>query len=192
MRTRTVLTLAVTAALLAGCGDDSDSTPSGTSATSTTSTFAESPAQLPVDALPKRGAPSRDAGVTVTDVRIGAQPGFDRVVYELGGTGTPGWIVQYADRAVQDGSGKVIDIAGRSILEVEITGSAYPFDSGVTPYSGADPVVNPAVPAVTGVYRTLVFEGTTQSFIGLDADRPAFSVTALSAPTRLVIDIARP
>ncbi|WP_040709871.1 AMIN-like domain-containing (lipo)protein [Nocardia takedensis] len=199
MRNRIAMVLAVTAALVAGCdagqGGDADIAAVSTSASTTTSatgTFAEAPADVPTDAGPKRADASRGAGLTVTDIRIGAQPGFDRVVYDLGGTGTPGWIVQYTDAAVQDGSGRVLDVAGRSILEVQITGSAYPFDSGVTPYEGPDPATDPSAPAIAGVYRTLVFEGTTQSFVGIQADGPAFSVRALTDPTRLVIDIARP
>lgn len=114
------------------------------------------------------------------------------MVYELGGKGTPGWLVQYTDHAVQDGSGNPVEVAGRSILEVRILGSAYPFDSGVTPYSGPDPAVDASAPGIAGVYRTVVFEGTTQSFIGVQTDRPAFAVSPLSDPTRLVIDIATP
>ncbi|MEV0298774.1 hypothetical protein [Nocardia sp. NPDC050710] len=192
MRNTLVPIIAVTAALIAGCDDDADSSSNASSATSTTGTFVDAPAPAPGDAGPKRATPSSDAGVTVTDIRIGRQPGFARVVYDLGGAGSPGWIVQYTDRAVQDGSGKVVDVAGQSILEVRITGSAYPFDSGVTPYSGSDPATNPDVPGVAGVYRTLVFEGTTQSFIGVNLDRPNFSVSTLNNPTRLVIDIATP
>jgi hypothetical protein len=191
MRNRMVLMIAAAATVLAGCGD-SGTDSNSTAAPTTTSTFTEAPAGVPSDGLPKRGTPSNGAGVTVTGIRIGHQPGFDRVAYDLGGQGTPGWIVQYADRAVQDGSGKVLDVAGRSILEVQITGSAYPFDSGVTPYDGPDPATDPTAPGVAGVYRTAVFEGTTQSFIGVNADRPAFSVSTLSNPTRLVIDIAAP
>ncbi|WP_406232997.1 hypothetical protein [Nocardia sp. NBC_01009] len=192
MRTRMVLAAAATAALLAGCDDDGTAT-SGSPTTSAASTLADAtPRPTPEDAQPKRAKPSGDAGLTVTDIRIGHQPGFDRVVYDLGGVGVPGWIVQYADRAVQDGSGTIIDVAGRSILEVQITGSAYPFDSGATPYAGPDPATDPSAPAVAGVYRSNVFEGTTQSFIGVHADRPPFSVTTLTNPTRLVIDIATP
>ncbi|MFE7800527.1 hypothetical protein [Nocardia sp. NPDC057440] len=192
MRTRMVLAAAAAAALLAGCDDDGTAA-SGSPTTSAASTLADAtPQSTPPDAQPKRGNPSGDAGLTVTDIRIGHQPGFDRVVYELGGVGIPGWIVQYADRAVQDGSGKIIEVAGRSILEVQITGSAYPFDSGVTPYAGPDPATDPSAPTVAGVYQSGVFEGATQSFIGVDADRPPFSVTTLTSPTRLVIDIATP
>ncbi|MFI2284226.1 AMIN-like domain-containing (lipo)protein [Nocardia beijingensis] len=189
MRNRMVLMVAAATALLAGCGDG-ESAP-GLPAAPTTATPAEvAQAPAPGDAAPKEGKPSGDAALTVTDVRLGRQSGFDRVVYELGGVGTPGWIVRYTDRAVQDASGNPVDVAGRSILEVRILGSAYPFDSGVTPYEGPDPAVNPAVPGIAGVYRTTVFEGVTQSFIGVQSDRPAFTVTTLSNPTRLVVDIA--
>ncbi|MEU8896461.1 hypothetical protein [Nocardia sp. NPDC048505] len=186
MRNTMLVLIAVSATLLAGC----DNRGTETTSPDTTSTFIDAPAQVPGDALPKRQAPSGDAGLTVTGIRIGPQPGFDRVVYDLGGRGAPGWTVQYADRAVQDGSGKAVEVAGRSILEVQITGSAYPFDSGVEPYAGPDPATDPGAPGIAGVYGSAVYEGTTQSFIGVQADRPAFTVSTLSNPTRLVIDIA--
>jgi hypothetical protein len=190
MRTRMVLMVAAAAMVLVGCGDGGSSSNPTTTPTTTTGTLTDAPDNLPRDALPKRGTPSSAAGVTVTGLRIGHHPGFDRVVYEFGGAGTPGWLMQYTDQAIQDGSGKVVDVAGRSILGVQITGSAYPFDSGVTPYSGPDPATDPSAPMIAGVYRTSVFEGTTQSFIGVNADRPAFAVSTLTNPTRLVIDIA--
>ncbi|MEU7631391.1 hypothetical protein AB0C34_15585 [Nocardia sp. NPDC049220] len=188
MRNRMVLMIAAAAVLLAGCGNGG--TTPGNSLASAPTTSADAAPATPADAAPKRGTASDDAGLTVTNIRLGHQPGFDRVVYELNGPGAPGWLVQYTDRAVQDGSGNLIDVAGRSILEVRILGSAYPFDSAVTPYSGPDPATDPATPGIAGVYRTTVFEGATQSFIGVQADRPAFAVTTLSNPTRLVIDIA--
>ncbi|PXX68691.1 hypothetical protein DFR70_102375 [Nocardia tenerifensis] len=190
------MALVALTALLAGCDDGDNggggSTPSTPAATtSATGTLAEAPSS-PRDTAPKRGTASGDAGLTVTGIRLGRQAGFDRIVYDLGGKGTPGWIVQYVDRAVQDGSGKPIDVAGNSILEVQILGSAYPFDSAVTPYAGPDPATDPHVPGIAGVYRTMVFEGTTQSFIGVNGDRPGFTVTTLSNPTRLVIDVDHP
>lgn len=189
MRNRMVLLVAA-ATMLVGCGDGGSDSNTTTTAPTTTGTLTDAQGTAPRDALPKRGTPSKDAGLTVTGIRIGHHAGFDRVVYELGGAGTPGWIVQYTEQAIQDGSGKVVDVAGRSILEVQITGSAYPFDSGVTPYSGPDPATDPSAPMITGVYRSGIFEGTTQSFIGVATDRPAFEISALTDPTRLVIDIA--
>ncbi|WP_446225728.1 AMIN-like domain-containing (lipo)protein [Nocardia sp. IBHARD005] len=191
MRNALVFVLIAAATVsVSGCG--SDDTPAGapTTTASTTSTFADATGEVPTDAGPKSGAASAGAALTVSDIRIGQQPGFDRVVFALGGTGAPGWQVAYTDRAVQDGSGKTVDVAGRAILEVRILGSAYPFDSTVAPFAGPDPVTDPGTPTITGVYKKLVYEGVTQSFIGIDADQPPFAVTTLADPPRLVVDIA--
>lgn len=191
MRNALVFVLIAAAAVsVSGCGTDDAPAAAPPATTSTPSTFADATAEVPTDASPKSGAASAGAALTVTDIRLGRQPGFDRVVYELGGTGSPGWQVAYTDSAVQDGSGKSVDVAGRAILEVRILGSAYPFDSTVAPFDGPDPVTDPGTPAITGVYKKLVYEGVTQSFIGIDADQPPFSVTALADPPRLVVDIA--
>ncbi|MFD3461644.1 hypothetical protein ACFWVM_18170 [Nocardia fluminea] len=191
MRNALVFVLIAAAAVsVSGCGTDDAPAAAPPATTSTPSTFADATDEVPTDASPKSGAASAGAALTVTDIRLGRQPGFDRVVYELGGTGSPGWQVAYTDSAVQDGSGKSVDVAGRAILEVRILGSAYPFDSTVPPFDGPDPVTDPGTPAITGVYKKLVYEGVTQSFIGIDADQPPFSVTALADPPRLVVDIA--
>ncbi|AII04998.1 AMIN-like domain-containing (lipo)protein [Rhodococcus opacus] len=180
---------------LTGCSEsNSASSVAATSpaADATTSSALESEsAPIPTDASPKSSAASESAKLTVTDVRVGEHEGFDRVVYELGGKGTPGWRVAYVDEAVQDGSGKTIPVSGNGILQVQIDGSAYPFDSDVEGYSGPNPV--PGVPGgtVTEVNGALVFEGVTQSFIGVtQPDRP-FTVSALSDPTRVVVDVAK-
>ncbi|GAA5042753.1 AMIN-like domain-containing (lipo)protein [Nocardia callitridis] len=183
------LVLTATAALLTSCGEQRTPTEAPTPSTTQSGTLAEAP-PTPRDALTKRGDASPGAGLTVSNIEVGAHPGFDRVVYELGGTGVPGWVVQYTDQATQDGSGRPVDVAGRSVLEVRILGSAYPFDSGVEPYSGPDPATGADASTVAGVYRNTVFEGTTQSFIGIEGDRPGFSVSTLADPTRLVIDVA--
>ncbi|MBC7303423.1 MAG: hypothetical protein H5T78_21045 [Nocardia sp.] len=192
MRNALVFVLIAAAAVsLSACATDNAPTATPpTTTTSTAGTFAEATGEVPTDAGPKSGAASTGAALTVSDIRIGRQPGFDRVVYALGGTGAPGWQVSYTDSAVQDGSGKPVDVAGRAILEVRILGSAYPFDSPVPPFAGPDPVTDPNVPAITGVYKRLVYEGVTQSFIGIDADQPPFAVTTLTDPPRLVVDIA--
>ncbi|MEV0538963.1 hypothetical protein [Nocardia salmonicida] len=191
MRNALVFVLIAAAAVsVSGCGTDDAPAATPPTTTSTASRFAEATGEVPTDASPKSGAASPDAALTVTDIRLGRQPGFDRVVFALGGTGAPGWQVSYTDQAVQDGSGKTVDVAGRAILEVRILGSAYPFDSVVPPFDGPDPVTDPSTPAITGVYKKLVYEGVTQSFIGLDADQPPFAVTALADPPRLVVDIA--
>ncbi|WP_459547946.1 AMIN-like domain-containing (lipo)protein [Nocardia sp. X0981] len=203
MRTGRVLVVAAMLGCLAGCADSESAPPVGSPAPvpappSTEAVRSQPPlppvplpiAPAPDDTVPKQAEASPDAGLTVTDIRLSRHPGFDRVEYFLGGTGTPGWSVWYTGRAIQDGSGRELAVAGQSVLEVRITGSDYPFDSGVAPYTGPDPVTDPAVPGIAGVYRTTVFEGVTQSFIGLEAEEPGFTVTAAALPNRLVVDIA--
>ncbi|MEV0945763.1 hypothetical protein [Rhodococcus sp. NPDC049939] len=191
----TVFAASALALVLTGCAD-SNST-SGVAATSPMATkladSAPAPGRttIPVDSSAKSSPASDSARLTVTDVSVGQHEGFDRVVYELGGTGTPGWRVEYVDDAAEGGSGAPISMSGNGILQVLIDGSAYPFDSGVEAYSGPDPV--PGVPGgtVTEVRGALVFEGVTQSFIGVTEPGLPFAVSTLSEPTRVVVDVAR-
>ncbi|MBJ8348735.1 hypothetical protein [Antrihabitans sp. YC2-6] len=180
--------------LTTACGDDqrTGSSPVSVSAVATNGSSATTPESEPppTDAIAKTGEPSRDSAVTVTDLRIGHHDGYDRVVYEFGGKGTPGFHVKYVEKAVQDASGKDLPVQGRSILEVLIPGSAYPFDSGVEEYSGPDPLTEPTATAVAEVQLATLFEGVTQSFIGVESDKPPFRVEVLSNPTRLVVDVA--
>jgi hypothetical protein len=184
MRNRLALTTIAGFALLTGCSEHAPAPAPAPAPPATTSAVAPAPAvpKSADDALA-----SRDARLTVTGVHLEHLPGVDRVVYDLGGAGAPGWQVQYTGQALQDGSGTPVEVAGKSILEVRILGSAYPWDSGADEYDGPDPVTDPGVPGIAGVYGTQVYEGVTQSFIGVQADRPAYTVSG--GPTRLVVDI---
>ncbi|MEZ5150219.1 hypothetical protein ACFWDA_05160 [Rhodococcus zopfii] len=187
-----VVAVAAAAALtLAGCADSQSPAPPASAGTIPTTTEPAASKNLPVDATDKTSPAEPGSKLTVTDIRTGTHDGFDRVVYELGGTGAPGWRVGYVDRAVQDGSGNEVEVAGGAILQVLIDGSAYPFDSGVDQYSGPQPVLAAPGGSVVEVNGAGVFEGVTQSFIGIDNPGTPFSVYALTGPARLVIDVAR-
>lgn len=178
---------------LTACSTDTETTPTAASslastATSTATGSATSEAPIPTDSADKTSAAASESKLTVVDVRVGEHEGFDRVVYEMGGTGAPGFRVKYVDSAVAEGSGKPVDVQGGAVIQVLIDGSGYPFDSGVEQYAGPDPV-----PGVGGVVTEVngwsVFEGVTQSFIGVTEKKP-FSVTTLSNPPRVVVDVA--
>lgn len=193
-RTRIRLAVITAALVLAGCAEsDSEPTPAPAVSVDTSTSQAPDPesADAPVDTADKVSPAGAGAKLTVTDIRTGVHETFDRVVYELGGEGTPGWRVGYVDDAVQDGSGNVVTVAGDAVLQVLIDGSAYPFDSGVEQYDGPDPV--PAAPggSVVEVSGSGVFEGVTQSFIGVSEPDAPFAVFSLSDPTRVVVDVAR-
>jgi outer membrane murein-binding lipoprotein Lpp len=207
---RLVVPLLVTAllmgsALLAGCTSGGKTHPASAGSSTATSRAPASSSTaggmasdtdavtseppFPADVKPDTAAASADSRVTVRAIRIGAHDGFDRVVFELGGTGTPGWDVRYVDRAVSQGSGKPVAVAGDAVLEVSITGAGYPYDTGVTEYPGPSPLAATGTGAVTQVVFDGTFEGTTAAFIGTAARTP-FRVYALSNPTRIVVEVA--
>ena len=163
------------------------STSPGAAASATDETSA--PAGFPGNLRTATSDPSSGSAVTVRDIRIGAHPGFDRVVFDVGGRGVPGWNVRYVDEATSQGSGKHIDLPGAAVLEVDITGAAYPSDSGVKEYSGPNPLSSPGTPVVTQVAFDGTFEGTTEAFIGTRARAP-FRVYRLDNPTRIVVEVA--
>lgn len=130
--------------------------------------------------------------LTVTAVRVAPQDGYDRVVFELDGeqAGQPGWRVEYTDSPSAQGSGDPVEVSGDAVLAVIITGTGYPFDTGVEEVSG-DPALPSGLQVVREVALGAVFEGQYEAFIGLTGERP-FTVTRLADPARVVIDITHP
>lgn len=196
---------AATVLLIAGCDSDDGGTggPSTATVTSTqdgTVTPSDPPPATgvgsgtataepaPTGAVPVSHPASGGARLSVTGVRVGHHDAFDRVVFDLGGKGSPGWRVDYTDAPAQPGSGKPITVSGDSVLQVVLTGLGYPMDTGVEEYSGPNPITG--VHNVPQVHLTGVFEGEAVGFIGVNADKPAIRVTTLTNPTRLVVDIA--
>ncbi|NEK86042.1 hypothetical protein GCU60_09750 [Blastococcus saxobsidens] len=187
-------------ALLAGCAGDGGSGTSPSAApepgagSSTAAPRPEpdepaTPSDFPADTEPDTAEPSQDARLTVSDVRLGAQEGFDRVVFELGGAGTPGWDVRYVDEPTADGSGAPVEVAGESVLQVRITGAGYPFDTGVDEYSGPSLMAAAGTGAVTEVVFGATYEGVTSAFVGSTAPRP-FRVYLAEDPPRVVVEVA--
>ncbi|WP_067539367.1 AMIN-like domain-containing (lipo)protein [Nocardia crassostreae] len=189
MRTRYAIAVTATTAVLTGCSMISEP-----ETITTTGTSPAAPADIrgmPVyqsgENSPKFILPSDNSAVVVTAARTGGHPGFTRVVFDLAGPGRPGWDVAWVDRALQDGSGDALRIHGQSILEVRILGAGIP-DGSIPVFTGGPS--DPTVPAIADIVPAGVFEGVHQEFIGVNGPRVGFTVTALSNPTRLVIDIS--
>jgi hypothetical protein len=202
--------------LLSGCGDGG-ATPAASAASSastassagstpsagSTASASETPggqdgggggadaggAPFPADTRPDTAEASADARVTVSEIRTGRQDGFDRVVLEVGGTGTPGWDVRYVDQAASQGSGEALEVAGEAVLQVTLTGAGYPYDTGIEEWVGPDPLPGNGTQTVTEVVWDATFEGTSVAFIGTRAEVP-FRVYALDSPTRVVVEVA--
>ena len=170
----------------ASAGTSTAAPASSTAAHDTDTASAQPP--FTADLKPDTATASPDARLTVRAIRMGPHPGFDRVVFELGGKGTPGWDVRYVDAAVSQGSGKPVAVRGSAVLQVSVTGAGYPFDTGVTEYAGKEPLTAAGTTAVSEVVFGGTFEGTTQAFIGTTARTP-FRVYRLDSPTRIVVDV---
>lgn len=141
--------------------------------------------------LPDTESPSAGALLSPTDLRYGVHDGFDRIVLDLSGNGTPGWRVEYVDQASGQASGEPVMLAGDADLVILVQGIIYPTEDGAEPYEGPSLIV----PGSGGVVREIrygsIFEGQLEIFVGLSSQEP-FRAFALQSPTRLVIDVQQP
>jgi hypothetical protein len=203
--------LLLAAGLLSGCGNGKDDTSAGSStapasssapATAATgSTAGRTPATgddssdhappFPANTGPDTGEPSDGAFVTVTDVRTGSHDGFDRVVFEVAGKGTPGWDARYVDTANGQARGDDIPVQGNAILQVTIRGVGLPTETGITEYDGSRPLPGDSTDVVTEVVWNGTFEGTSVAFVGT-TQRAPFRVYLLENPARVVRDVVHP
>ena len=203
------------ALVLAGCGGGDEEASPGTSAPASSSAAEgggtgggtdgesgeapadnpddgdDSAAPFPANTDPDTGEASADALVSVTDIRIGRHDGFDRVVFETDGNGTPGWDVRYVDSASSQGSGDDIAVDGGAVLQVTITGVGLPADTGVEEYSGPDRLSSGDAEVVTEVVFDGTFEGQTVGFVGVTEETP-FRAYLLEDPARVVLEVADP
>lgn len=134
---------------------------------------------------------SPGAAALLTDIRLGSQDGFDRVVLEYDG-GVPGWRVNYVDEAISDGKGDVIEVDGEAILAVQTVGVRYAEESDTNAFRGDPGSIRLRVggtPEVTEVVYDHVFEGYGLTFVGIESEPRPFRVYRLESPTRIVIEI---
>lgn len=131
----------------------------------------------------------------LTDVRVGSHPGFDRIVLELDGP-MPGYSVALVEPQMIAGpSGEPTDLEGEAFLQILLQPA-----SGVrqddSPQGYTEVYTGPrrlraATVNVTEVVHVADFEASLSWGVGLRS-ATGYSVTELSGPTRLVIDIAHP
>jgi hypothetical protein len=140
----------------------------------------------PADTLPKEvaggyGVVARSPG-RLTDVRVAAHDGFDRIVLEFDGAEVPGYKIAYVPPPVTaDASGAVVPVEGTAFLQL-----------ATAPAAGA-PRERIAVPdgaAVRELVKIGDWEGTVTWAAGVDGER-SFAVAELVQPTRLVVDVVR-
>jgi hypothetical protein len=142
---------------------------------------------FPANTAPDHGQASPDARGTITAIRLGHHDGFDRVVFEFHGPGTPGWTVRYVPQATAQGSGEPIDRAGDAVLSVAITGVGYPTETGLAEVRRGEFSVA-ATHVVTEAFYDGTFEGISQAFVGTTGELP-FRVYLLPDPARVVLEV---
>lgn len=222
--TKALPLLLVVSALLAGCGSgareagpvptptatqpvepaESASTEGETNTGKTTSGETESEEPASGEAPTQPGAPvvcepqsGGEDGVfmNLTDVRVGAHDGYDRIVFEFdapkpnpaGNGGIPFYEIRQAKPPfTQDASGLPLEVVGDSFVQIVMQGATgYDFDGNPT-YGGSQ-TLTPGFGTLAQAVQAGDFEATLSWVLGLS--RPTcWQVQELHHPERLVID----
>jgi hypothetical protein len=190
------IALAALMVLLAACGSTS---PGGLSSSATpspsTSPSAEptpspsptpsqiaspSPSPSSLACLPQQGGTSSRA--TITDVRVGSHPGYDRLVVEFSG-GLPPYklVAQDPSTFVGPYSGKPVSLTGSAGIHLFI------YNMDIPPSYQHGTNLTPGYSVLKQVVVMAVFEGQADIALGLGA-ATCPSESTLSNPFRLVID----
>jgi hypothetical protein len=123
-----------------------------------------------------------ESRATITDVRVGSHPGYDRLVIEFAG-GMPAFKLVAQDPATFVGpfSGLPISVAGNAGIHL------YLYNQDIPPSYPHGTDLKPGYSVLVQVVAMADFEGSAEIAIGLDREVcPVISV--YSNPTRLVID----
>lgn len=193
------------ALLLAACNSSQDPTvQAGGDASATTAapaTTAPGTSAPPVGAAPVAppiSTPAVDPRAHLTAVRAAASPdqaGGSRVVFEFDSV-VPGYRIDYVQRPVtEDGSGDEVAVTGAALLEVRFenaAGARLEGEKVILTYTGPDRVKAGDGGAVIEVVDAGDFEGLVTWVVGLRQRVPALSVSTLTGPSRLVIDVPAP
>ena len=124
--------------------------------------------------------------VTLRSVREARNEGFDRVVFEFGGTQVPGYHLEYVDKPIiKCGSGDPTEVAGQGWLQVRLTPAQA--------HEGGQPTITererkPHLPIIQELELTCDFEGEVTWVLG-NARPNKYRVMELREPTRLVVDV---
>jgi hypothetical protein len=123
----------------------------------------------------------------ITDVRVGAHDGYDRVVFEFE-QGTPELSLdRVLPPLMQDPSGRPLNVEGTSFLRLIMRGGSKQTDAGTSSYDGPTDF-DPGMTALVDLIEGGDFERQSTWYLGLTGEK-CVRVMLLADPARLAIDI---
>ncbi|WP_103350037.1 hypothetical protein [Amycolatopsis sp. CA-128772] len=137
-------------------------------------------------------APAQAAAPVIpamTNIRTGVNAGFDRVVLDLGAGPAPAVGYQLPDELTADPSGEVVWLTGAYFVNVTATPAAAHDANGTPTYTGPQKFRTRNLANVMAVAVTGDFEAHLSIGLGVRS-RTAVNVFTLTAPNRVVIDVA--
>ncbi|WP_181770771.1 AMIN-like domain-containing (lipo)protein [Amycolatopsis pittospori] len=125
---------------------------------------------------------------TMTNIRTGQNPGFDRIVLDL--TAGPAPAVRYdlVDELIADGSGEIVWLTGEYFIAVAATPAAAHDSAGNPTYPGPQKFRTRNLRNVMAVAVTGDYEGVLSIGLGVRSRTPV-TVFTLTSPNRVVIDV---
>jgi hypothetical protein len=123
--------------------------------------------------------------VTLRDVRIGKNDGYDRIVFEFDGAQLPGYEVKWVQAATQCASGMPVTTQGAAQLQVTLRSTQAHDAQGKSTIASLD--MQPGYPAIKEARSSCDFEGVVSWVVGTITS--GYRVTELQNPTRLVVDV---
>jgi hypothetical protein len=126
---------------------------------------------------------------TLTAIRTGNNPTFDRIVLDLGpgSPPTPGY--QLVDELIADPSSEIVWLTGEYFVNVSVPYAAAHDDNGNPTYTGPQKFRTRNLSNVMAV--AVIGDWEAHLLIGLGVrSRSTVNVFTLTAPNRIVIDVA--
>lgn len=127
--------------------------------------------------------------LVIEDIRAGSHDGFDRLVVELSGAGTPNVLAGYTTDPRQQASGYPLVPAGSAYFDLIIQGVPWTMGLSEADLAKADPA-GVAAGGITEIANGGVFEADAQYVVGLNTRRP-YHLYLLENPTRVVVDFQK-
>ena len=158
-----------------------------------TATPTTAPGSTPNTACQTQSGGSQANRAVITAIRIAHNPGFDRVVFELGpnavGTyGLPPYSIEVANTFVAT-SGQAVRVDGNAFFLVRLNNTDAHDQSGKVTVSPTD--YKPTTPLIKEVRVVEDFEAVNRWAVGLD-HLACPQILTLANPVRLVLDFPTP